>query len=153
MLPRHISTLPFRPLEPLLGSKPGTDLKRADLETQLKKAGKNFFMAYNLMPLFKLTVCFFVVVIFLDINDMLTKLWSEFGHNLLSVVGLFILLVIVTIVLFQLAYKWMFPQEEEPNMVTKIAISILGYILSKAYLGTFDRFFLARGKLKRLLNL
>ncbi|MFZ2405357.1 MAG: pYEATS domain-containing protein [Methylobacter sp.] len=144
---------PFSPLEPLLGSKPGANKQRANFEKQLKVASKTFFKTCNLIPFLKLMVFVLVTVIFLDINNMLTNLWSEFGHNLLSVVGIFIIIIIVAIFLFQLAFKWMFPQEEGRNLVIKVAISILGYILSKAYLGIFDSLFLARGKLKRLLNL
>ena len=57
------------------------------------------------------------------------------------------------IVLFVPAFKWLFPQEEGRNVVIKINIALLGYILSKVHLGIIDRIFLARGKLERLLKL
>jgi predicted acylesterase/phospholipase RssA len=143
---------PFRPLEALLGSKPGADKQRADLKKQLKAASKTFFKTWNLTPFLKLMVVILGVVVILDIDNILIG-FQMFANNRLSVGGLAVSFVIFVIVLFLPAFKWLFPQEEGRNLVIKISISLLGYILSKAHLGIIDRLFLTRGKLDRLLKL
>lgn len=143
---------PFRALEPLLKSKPGADKQRTDLEAQLKAASKTFFKTWNLTPVLKLMVVILGVVVILDIDNILIG-FQMFANNRLSVGGLIVSFVIFVIVLFFPAFKWLFPQEEGRNSVIKIAISLLGYILSKAHLRIIDRLFLARGKLERLLKL
>ena len=132
--------------------KPGADKQRADLKKQLKAASKTFFKTWNLTPFLKLMVVILGVVVILDIDNILIG-FQMFANNRLSVGGLAVSFVIFVIVLFLPAFKWLFPQEEGRNLVIKISISLLGYILSKAHLGIIDRLFLARGKLERLLKL
>jgi len=143
---------PFRALEPLLKSKPGAEKQRTDLEAQLKAASKTFFKTWNLTPVLKLMVVILGVVVILDIDNILIG-FQMFANNRLSVGGLAVSFVIFVIVLFFPAFKWLFPQEEGRNLVIQIAISLLGYILSKAHLLIIDRLFLARGKLERMLKL
>ena len=144
---------PFRPLEQLFGSAPGAAGKqRADLEEQLKAASKTFFKAWNLTPFLQLAAWLLGAVVVANIAGLLAADWTKTAFAI-SWGTLAISIASFVIVLCVPAFKWLFPQEEGRNVVIKITIALLGYILSKVHLGIIDRIFLARGKLERLLKL
>ena len=144
---------PFRPLEQLLGSAPGAGGKqRADLEEQLKAANKTFFKAWDLTPFLQLAAWLLGAAVVANIAGLLAADWTKTAFAM-SWGTLAVSIATFVIVLFVPAFKWLFPQEEGRNVVIKITIALLGYILSKVHLFIIDRIFLARGKLERLLKL
>ena len=125
---------PFRPLEQLLGSAPGAAGKQpADLEEQLKAASKTFFKAWNLTPFLQLPAWLLGALVFANIAGLLAADWTKTAFAI-SWVTLAVSIATFVIVLFVPAFKWLFPQEEGRNVVIKITIALLGYILSKVHL-------------------
>jgi hypothetical protein len=55
--------------------------------------------------------------------------------------------------LFVPALAWLDPQKEAKSWILKAAIGFAGYCLAKIHLNIFDKLFLDRGRLQRLLSL
>lgn len=68
--------------------------------------------------------------------------------------GALITLIIMAIIGFLLpVLRWLNPGDEAKSAILKFAIAATGYILANIHLYLVDRWFLARGKLDRLLKL
>jgi hypothetical protein len=51
------------------------------------------------------------------------------------------------------ALKWLNPEKAMRGYLSKASLAILGFLVSQVHLLLFDRRFLARGRLRRLLDL
>ncbi|HEY6250349.1 MAG TPA: type VI secretion system baseplate subunit TssK, partial [Candidatus Angelobacter sp.] len=77
----------------------------------------------------------------------------KIGPYLASVGGLAITaLLAIAGILFPL-FKWLRPREAMQSAVAKTVLAFTGFIFANIHLWTFDKLFLRRGRLKRLMRL
>ena len=70
-----------------------------------------------------------------------------------SVKGLAITGVLIIAGILVPLVKWLRPREAMQSFVAKTALAFAGFIFSNLHLWTFDKLFLHRGRLKRLMRL
>jgi len=71
----------------------------------------------------------------------------------ITVGQLLILLVIITAGVAWPMLKWLWPEEATRSMIYKAALGVVGFPVSQLHLLIFNKRFLERGKLQRLLTL
>lgn len=144
----------FLKLKDLLAEKPGeqASAQRKDLVLQLQVGSALFFKAWQLIPWLKITAFAIAGLIALLLFQLIAAQWHSTLFSI-SVGGLILALLGVLTALFLPAMRWLNPKKEVHSLVIKVAIALSGYFLAKLHLTIFDRLFLARGKLARLLNL
>ncbi|MDD1623129.1 MAG: patatin-like phospholipase family protein [Methylococcaceae bacterium] len=144
----------FLKLKELL-AEPKTDnasAPRRDLELQLEVGSGLAFKAWKLIPWLRATAGVTAIAIVWLLVTLIVAQWHITMFSV-SVGGLVIALVGLLAALFFPAMKWLNPKEEVRSLVIKIAIALTGYCMAKLHLTFFDRLFLERGRLTRLLNL
>ena len=67
--------------------------------------------------------------------------------------GLLLTLALFVAGIFVPVLQWLKPTNKTRSALTKIAVAALGYLLANIHIHLVDRWFLARGKLDRLLKL
>jgi predicted acylesterase/phospholipase RssA len=144
----------FLKLKTLLAEQSGdqTSDKRKDLALQLEVGRCLFFKAWQLIPWLKLAAFTIAGLA----AWMLIKLIVSQWHNTLfsiSVGELTLALFGILTALFMPAMRWLNPKKEADSIMIKTAIALAGYCMAKLHLNIFDKLFLDRGRLARLLNL
>ena len=129
-----------------------TSAPRKDLELQLEVGSGLAFKAWKLIPWLKAAAMATGVLLVWLLVKLIVAQWHNTVFSV-SIGGLILALAGLLAALFFPAMKWLNPKEEARSIVIKIAIALAGYALAKFHLGVFDRLFLARGRLARLLNL
>ncbi|SET52596.1 Patatin-like phospholipase [Nitrosomonas marina] len=143
---------PFRPLEPLLAMKPGANAQRNDLSLQLHVARKIFFKTWDVSLTYKILTS---LALLLVLTGLLGLIWSV-RNDVVSTItwgGLLIAIILFGATLFMPMLQWLKPSGQAKSWLIKFAIAGLGCILANIHLYLVDRWFLARGKLDRLLKL
>lgn len=143
----------FRPLEPLLALQPDANAQSKDLNLQLHVARKLFFKAWDLILVYKILAAFAGILVLAGLGSLIALAWDTTAIPAISV-GALITLSIMAIIGFLLPiFRWLNPGDEAKSALLKFAIAAIGYILANIHLYLVDRWFLARGKLDRLLKL
>lgn len=144
----------FLKLKDVLAEKPGeqASAKRKDLALQLQVGSILFFKVWQLIPWLKFSGYAAAGVVALVLMKLIVSQWQTTLFSI-SVGGMILALLGVLTALFLPAMRWLNPKKEVNSLVIKVAIALSGYLLAKVHLTIFDRMFLDRGKLARLLNL
>ena len=138
----------------MLAEKPGEPVseQRKDLALQLQVGSSLFFKIWQLDPRLKVSAYAAAGVIALVLITLIVSQWQSTLFSI-SVGSLILALLGLLAALFFPALKWLNPKKEATSIVIEVAIALTGYLLAKMHLTIFDRMFLDRGKLARLLNL
>ena len=143
---------PFRPLEPLLAMKPDANAQRKDLSLQLHVARKIFFKAWDVSLPYKILASLTLALI---VTGLLGLVWA-FRNDVISTMtwgGLLLTIVFIGAGLCMPMLQWLKPSFDAKSRLIKFVVAVLGCILANIHLYLVDYWFLARGKLDRLLNL
>jgi predicted acylesterase/phospholipase RssA len=146
---------PFLALEEIASKPPeSTDERRQDLGKQLQVAAQSAFKVWRLSPLLqRVSICALAVliaslVVFLYLN------WGakiEFGAFRVGT-------IVIALAVLVAGSIWPFikllnPRKAMRGYVFKAALGLLGWVAANVHMHVFDRIFLKRGKLDRLLAL
>ena len=144
----------FLKLKDVLAEKPGEPVseQRKDLALQLQVGSILFFKVWQLKPELKIAAYATAGVVALVLIKLIVSQWQSTLFSI-SVGSLILALLGVLTALFLPAMRWLNPKKEVNSLVIRVAIALSGYLLAKVHLTIFDRMFLDRGKLARLLNL
>ncbi len=143
----------FLKMESVLTSGDRDEPARADLEAQLNAAKSLMFKIWRLDPKLRAAagVAGFAALVILG---LLIKL--NFGSTVsvsFTVGGLLISVAVAAAAVAVPVLKWISPQKAVKGIVQKSFLALFGYAAAKIHLWKFDRMFLERGKLARLLKL
>lgn len=145
----------FRQLEDFIKEpKNSSDAQRADLGKQLEAGSALFFKVWKLSPLLRGISWAGAIAIVGLLLWFIYSYWdAELAVPRVSVGGLtlFIVLLIAGIILPFIS--WLNPQKAARGYVRKALVAVAGFLLTNIHLLLFDRIFLKRGKLERLLKL
>jgi len=144
---------PFSPLQLLLAMKPDASAQRKDLSLQLHVARKIFFKAWDLSLHYKILASIAMLVVLAGLSGFLWAVRNEIAIETITWGGLLIAIGAAGIALFVPMVQWLKPAGMVRSGLFKFTIAILGCILANVHLYCVDRWFLARGKLDRLLKL
>ncbi len=144
---------PFRELEPLMAMKRDTNLQSEDLHHQLHVARKVFFKAWDLSWVYRVIMYGVGIVVLSLLGNLVISTWSTPAIQTITWGALITLMLVTTVSFFMPMFRWLNPSSKAKNFLLKFAIAAIGYALAKFHIHCVDWYFLARGKLKRLLNL
>lgn len=142
----------FLKLKELLKSTDTSSAARNDLDKQLSVGANLAFKAWHLVPELKIAAGAIGALLAWLLYKFVVAQWDNTILSL-SVGGLVLALLGLLAALLFPAMKWLNPKEEARSIVIKVAIALGGYCLAKLHLSVFDRLFLQRGRLARLLGL
>ena len=132
--------------------KESTSAARADLAFQLQVGGRLALKVWKLEPKLQSAAKVIGGVVALLLIGLIYANWDNalfsvsWGGAVIAIFGLIA-------ALFVPALAWLDPQKEAKSWILKAAIGLAGYCLAKIHLNIFDKQFLARGRLQRLLGL
>lgn len=144
---------PFLKLEPILKLPEGSsDTDRKDLGFQLDVASSLFFKLWRLNPFLRFTkwvpvVAGLLLLFYLVVKYWNATLWEITAGELILVITLLALSFISPLLMWAFA-----PQRASSSVVRKIGIALFGALATTLHLHVFDKMFLHRGKLQRLLD-
>ena len=144
---------PFRKLEPLMGMQQNTNPQSKDLHHQLHVARKIFFKVWDLSPVYKAIMSGIGIIAVLLLGSLVVSTWSAPAIPAITWGALITFLILTMLSFFVPMFKWLHPGNATKNWPLKFAIAVIGYTLARFHIHCVDRYFLARGKLGRLLNL
>lgn len=144
---------PFRKLEPLMGMEQNTNPQSKDLHHQLHVARKIFFKVWDLSPVYRAIMSGIGIVAVLLLGSLIVSTWSAPAIPAITWGALITFLIVTMLSFFVPMFKWLHPGNATKNRILKFAIAVIGYTLARFHIHCVDRYFLARGKLERLLNL
>lgn len=143
---------PFLALEPIaaLGQK-SQDPRRQDLALQLDVGKGLFFKVWRLDPVLR------ALGLAIGLIGAAALVWavSAGWDSVISlrVGSVVILAALAAAGMIMPALKWLNPQKATRSYLGKASLAVVGFLVSQAHLVLFDRRFLARGRLQRLLDL
>lgn len=144
----------FLDLESLLEKPDDAGKAGEDLRKQLEVSGSLFFKIWKLDPRLKTLAWAATAAVAVLLTLLVVANWNtDLVSFSLTVGGFAIALAIVLIMAFFPAFKWLFPEKATRNITRKLLIALLGSLAAKLHVRIFDKMFLERGKLSRLLNL
>jgi predicted acylesterase/phospholipase RssA/tetratricopeptide (TPR) repeat protein len=146
---------PFLQLENLVRQPPdSSDARRTDLGNQLQAASSLVFKIFKLNPMLKgLAWCSAGLVILL-VSWLCYRYWSATLFAISISPGLLIVSLVVLLAgVWAPLSKWLQPEKAMRGYVNKALVATIGYLLARLHLRFFNRLFVERGKLKRLLEL
>lgn len=148
------TTWDFLALEQLLRQPPdSSDARRQDLGRQLETGASKAFKIWQLSPALKYSSAI-MGMIFLALMIAIAILsWNSILISNITV-GQALLFVIISLVIAVVPVaKWLWPEKAMRGYLRKIAVAVFGSIGSNIHLLIFDRCFLLRGRMERLMRL
>jgi len=147
---------PFLQLEHLMRQPPdSSDARRQDLGRQLEASASLALKIWKLSPVLKGAGLALAAAVLVGIGWLIRSHWDTQVEKTLSLSFNSIVLWIAVAALaagFPI-FRWLRPQEAMRGYMGKFLIAIGGWIFSNVHLWTFDRLYLLRGRLKRLMEL
>ena len=146
------SEWPFRKLEGLIKEpEDSPDARRADLGKQLDVASAIAFKIWKLSPFLRslswvLGAAALGLLVWLVYMYWCSKLSVSVG-------GIIIFLILLALGFLFPIFKWLNPEKAAKGYLRKALIAVTGFVVTNIHLSIFDRMFLSRGKLDRLLKL
>jgi hypothetical protein len=145
---------PFHKLEGLIKEpKNSPDARRADLGKQLDVASAVAFKIWKLSPLLRSLSWVVGAAVLGLLAWFVYENWDEPLVHQVSVGGATILLLLLVAGMLFPLFKWLNPEKAARGYVRKALIAVAGFVVTNIHLSIFDRMFLRRGKLERLLKL
>ncbi len=145
---------PFRKLESLIKApRNSPDPRRADLGRQLEVGSALAFKIWKLSPLLQGFSWAGAAAAVALVSWFLYKYWDfePFGSVTIGGLTMFLGALVIGIV-FPLV-SWLNPAGAAQGYVRKAIVAVAGFLATNMHLLIFDRMFLKRGKLNRLLKL
>lgn len=145
---------PFLQLEPVMREpKESADARRKDLGQQLGVASSLLFKVWRLVPALRwaswlLAAAAVAVILWLIASNWRTNLID----SPITVGAVVVTLAVAAAGMIIPALKWFSLRKAWQDAVGKTVAALVGYVLTKIHLLVFDRWFLRRGKLQRLLK-
>ncbi len=144
----------FLELEPILAKPAESGSAGTDLRKQLEAGSSLAFKIWKLDPRLKTVARAAAAAIAVLLAVLIKVNWNNELISFPITVGGFTIAIALTLVsLYFPTFKWLFPERATRGIAKKLLIALFGFLLSKIHLWKFDRMFLERGKLSRLLNL
>ncbi len=142
---------PFLSLEPIVALDPQSeDPRRRDLARQLDVGKGLFFKIWKLAPMLKALGIAVGLAALVVLAWALVTSWDlNVSFNVSTVI---ILIAIALIVMIVPALKWLNPEKAMRGYLSKASLAVVGFLVAQVHLLIFDKLFLARGRLKRLLE-
>lgn len=144
----------FLDLEAILKEPNQTGMAGTDLRTQLEASGSLVLKIWKLDPRLKIAALASAAAAVLLLTILVKANW---GKDLLSlsvtVGGFTVAFGLAALTIFLPTLKWLFPARATRGIFQKFFIATIGFLAAKLHLWKFDKMFLERGKLSRLLNL
>lgn len=144
---------PFRKLESLMAMKQDTNPQSKDLHQQLHVARKVFFKVWDLSSVYRALMYSVGIVVLFLLGSLIISTWGAPAIQTITWGALIIFLLLTMASFFVPMFRWLNPGNEAKSILLKFAIAVIGYTLARFHIHCVDRYFLARGKLERLLNL
>ena len=141
---------PFAPMIPLVGQPAGASAAREDLDVQLDLGRSRFLKAWKSVEAIRRSVRYALIIAVLALTGILFANWDVV---LLTWGGLALLIVGLLLAAYIPLLRWFNPTAETRSALTRVGISLAGYVWAQMHLRFIDRWFLARGCLARLLSL
>ncbi|WP_211263159.1 patatin-like phospholipase family protein [Thioalkalivibrio nitratireducens] len=145
----------FLALEELLGQPPDSpDVRRKDLGLQLQVGAARLFKVWRLVPAFRVAGWAALIAALLAIATLTATFWNTPLPSLAPTLGaLVLILALIAAGLMVPALKWVQPERAMRGHLRKGLIAVAGFVASRVHLAFFDRLYLARGRVGRLLGL
>jgi hypothetical protein len=143
----------FLDMEPILEKPDQAGTAGTDLREQLNAGGSLVFKIWKLDPRLKMVAWAAAGAAFVLLAVLVYIYRSEPLLPQITVGGFVIALLLALAAIFVPVFKWLRPEKATSGMVQKLIIALVGYLIAKLHLWIFDKMFLKRGKLGRLLNL
>jgi hypothetical protein len=148
------SDWPFHKLEGLIKEpKNSPDARRADLGKQLDVASAVAFKIWKLSPLLRSLSWVVGAAVLGLLAWFVYENWDEPLVHQVSVGGATILLLLLVAGMLFPLFKWLNPEKAARGYLRKALVAVAGFVVTNIHLSIFDRMFLRRGKLERLLKL
>jgi len=146
---------PFRKLEDLIKiPKSSSDVRRADLGKQLHVGASLAFKIWKLSRMLSWLSWAGAIAAGILLGWIIYDYWDvPLPFSGVSVGGLTIFIVLLVAGFLFPLINWMNPQKAARGYSRKALIAVAGFVLTNIHLSIFDRMFLRRGKLERLLKL
>jgi len=145
---------PFLALEPIAMLEASSqDPRRVDLARQLDIGKGLFLKAWHLDPLLRALAKLLGAVLALALLWLLAANWNQQIAFEISVSTAIVAVLLALAAMLWPALKWLAPEKVLRDYLGKAAVAVVGFLVAQAHLLVFDRRFLARGRLRRLLDL
>lgn len=146
---------PFLKLESLVRQPPDSaDAQRVDLGEQLKVGSSLLFKIWQLSPLLRWLSWAGAIAAAVLLLWFIYAYWdTELPFPKVSVGGLTVFIVLLVAGIAFPLINWLDPQKAARGYLRKALVALAGFVLTNIHLSVFDRMFLRRGKLERLLKL
>ncbi len=145
---------PFRKLEGLIKEpKSSSDPRRSDLGKQLEAGSALAFKIWKLSPLLRGLSWAGAVAALALVLGFVIHYWHYEPFSTVTVGGLVVFFAaLVAGIAFPLV-NWLNPKGVAQGYIRKALIAVAGFVATNIHLSIFDRMFLRRGRLERLLRL
>ncbi len=145
----------FLKLESLIGQpRDSADARRADLGKQLEVGSSLVFKIWKLSPLLRWLSWAGAIAAAVLLVWFIYAYWDvQLPFPRVSVGGLTIFIVLLVAGIVFPLINWLNPQKAARGYLRKALIAVAGFVLTNIHLSVFDRMFIRRGKLERLLKL
>jgi predicted acylesterase/phospholipase RssA len=133
-----------------------SDLRRKDLGEQIRVGGSAVFKIWRLSPALRATSRILAAFLLVGLGWFLRAYWSsslKLGPFSVSVSTLAITALLIGAGTLHPLLKWLRPREATQSLIGKAALAFAGCAFANLHLRTFDKLFLRRGRLKRLMRL
>jgi hypothetical protein len=147
---------PFLQLELLMRQPPeSADVRRRDLGAQLEVGKELAFKIWRLSPVLRKSVFAAGALLLLAVGWFIRDRWDQTIRfdAVLSYQTLFLTIAVLVAASMMPVRKWLEPTMATRGYIRKTALALCGFVASNIHLWTFDRLFLERGRLKRLLDM
>ena len=145
---------PFLALESIAQQAPNSlDPRRRDLGLQLQVGAQNVFRLIRLDPALRRLVIALAAGLLIVLSGLVWLFWDQPIGISMTLGGLIVLIALSVAAMLVPALKWLTPEKAGRSMATKVALAVLGYVVSQFQCRVLDKRLLARGSLQRLLKL
>ena len=145
----------FLELEDLIKEpESSNDVRRNDLGLQLEVASALAFKIWKLSGVLRWCSRIGAAAAAVLLLWFIIRFWSvELPFPGVTIGGLTAFVVLLAAGIFFPLIKWINPQKAVRGYLRKALLAVVGFVVANIHISIFDRMFLKRGKLRRLLNL
>jgi len=144
----------FLELAPILEKPAESGSAGTDLRRQLEAGSSLAFKIWTLDPRLKMVAWAAAAAIAVLLVVLIKANWSNALISFsMTVGGVTIAIALSLVTVYFPTFKWLFPERATRGIAKKLLIALFGYLAAKIHLWKFDKMFLEKGKLSRLLKL
>jgi hypothetical protein len=143
-----------REFESLLQAPENSGKAGKDLKKQLEVSSSKFFKIWKLNLTLKLSALAAALTIAMVLFFYLKANWGkDFISFSLTVEYFSIALLLLLGSIYFPIVKWLRPEKAARSYIFKFFLALFGFIIAKLHISIFNKMFVGRGELSRLLNL